>query len=530
MKTLEALKLEVLYAAHELIGQALELERALRRILRILGEKLDMKRASIVLWDEASERLKIKASYGLSPEEEAQGIYEIGEGVTGRVFVSGEPCVVSDVSREPLFLNRTGARSLAKEVISFIAVPIRIENEILGVLWVDRLFGYQVALEEDVKFLEVMAFLIAQFIKLKKKVEAREIRLREENLDLRDELEARFSEFMYGSRSPRMREVLSLVRQVAPTRATVLLLGESGTGKTLTARLIHELSPRRGKPFVKVNCAALPENLLEAELFGYEKGAFTGAVASKPGRFEIADGGTIFLDEIAELPLPLQGKLLRFIQDREFERLGSTRTRRVDVRIIAATNRDLEKLVREGTFREDLFYRLNVFPIYIPPLRERREDLPGLIKFILRRIEQNYGRRLVLSPEALRRLVEYPWPGNVRELENVLERLFIVCERNPVPEEMVSRLLDREEKSGEDPSAKGPFFPPEREPSPEEILETLRRNDFIIARAAREMGLSFRQLRYRIRKLGLEKYFSVRKGRPPAGKTKGLSPKDKGGG
>ncbi|WP_297055752.1 sigma 54-interacting transcriptional regulator [Thermosulfurimonas sp.] len=510
MKNLEALKLEVLYATHELIGQALDLEESLRRVLRILGEKLDMRRASIVLWDEVSGHLKIKASYGLSAEEEAQGIYAIGEGVTGRVFATGQPCVVSDVSREPLFLNRTGARRLTKEKISFIAVPIQAQQEILGVLWVDRLFGYRVSLEEDLRFLEVMAFLIAQFVKLKRQVEARESHLREENLALRDELESRLSEFMYGSRSPKMKEILSLVKQVAPTRATVLLLGESGTGKTLTARLIHELSPRRDRPFVKVNCAALPENLLEAELFGYERGAFTGADRSKPGRLELAEGGTVFLDEIGELSLPLQGKLLRFIQEREFERLGSTRTRRVDVRIIAATNRDLEKLVREGAFREDLFYRLNVFPIYIPPLRERRQDIPGLVKFLLHRMEKTYGRRLVLSPEALQKLTEYSWPGNVRELENILERLFIVAEENPVSEKLVSRLLSLEEKSDPSFSSSGP-----REPTAEEILESLRRHHYIIARAARELGLTFRQLRYRLKKLGLEERCPIRRGRPP---------------
>ncbi len=513
MKNLDALKLEVLYATHELIGQALELEETLRKILRILAEKLDMKRASIVLWDEASGRLKIEASYGLSLQEEAQGIYEIGEGVTGKVFASGEPCILSDVSREPLFLNRTGARRLTKEVISFIAVPIKTEYEMLGVLWADRLFSYQVAFEEDVKFLEVMAFLIAQFVKLKRSVEVREARLKEENLELRDELKNRFSEFMYGSCSPKMKEVLNLVKQVAPTQATVLLLGESGTGKTLTARLIHELSPRRRKPFVKVNCASIPENLLETELFGYEKGAFTGADRSKPGRLELADGGTVFLDEIGELSLALQGKLLRFIQEREFERLGSTQTRQVDVRIIAATNQNLEKLVQEGAFRQDLFYRLSVFPICIPPLRERREDIPGLVKFHLNRMEKNYGRRLILTPEALQRLVEYPWPGNVRELENILERLFIVAEGNLISEALVSRLLNLE-KGLKAQEKNIHHLVPLREPSAQEILEALRRNNFVIAWAAEELGLTFRQLRYRIKKFSLEDQIPVRRGRP----------------
>ncbi|NPB08931.1 MAG: GAF domain-containing protein [Thermodesulfobacteria bacterium] len=510
MKTLDALKLEVLYATHELISQALDLEDTLRRILRILAEKLHMKRASLVLFDETQGTLRIKASYGLRPEEEAQGIYAPEEGVTGRVFSTGEPCLVSDVSREPLFLNRTGARRLTKEVISFIAVPVKIGEETLGVLWVDQLFDQQIGLEEDVRFLEVVAFLIAQLVKLKHRVEAREARLREENLSLKDELEGRFTEFMYGSRSPRMREVLNLVKQVAPTRATVLLLGESGTGKTLTARLIHELSPRREKPFVKVNCAALPENLLEAELFGYERGAFTGATSSKPGRLETAAGGTVFLDEIGELSPALQGKLLRFIQEREFERLGSTRTIRVDVRVIAATNQNLEQLVAEGRFREDLYYRLNVFPIWLPPLRERREDIPGLTRFLLAKMERIYGRHLVLSPQALDLLMRYPFPGNVRELENLLERLFIVAREEVVPESLIRQLL-----RFKGPREEAPLAPP-REPSAEEILEALRKHQFVIARAAQELGLSFRQLRYRIKKLALERHFPIRRGRPPA--------------
>ncbi|NPA39755.1 MAG: GAF domain-containing protein [Thermodesulfobacteria bacterium] len=519
MGNLEVLKLEVLYETHKLIGDALELEETLRKVLQILGEKLDMKRASIVLWDDELNKLKIKASYGLSPEEEAQGVYEIGEGVTGRVFLSGEPCVVSDVSQEPLFLNRTGARALTKEVISFIAVPIKLEQEVLGVLWVDKLFDYRVSFEEDVKFLEVLGFFIAQLVKLKQRIDARENHLREENLALRDELKGRFSEFMYGSRNPKMKRVLNLVEQVAPTKATVLLLGESGTGKTLTARLIHELSPRRNKPFVKVNCASLPENLLEAELFGYERGAFTGAIRSKPGWLEIAHGGTVFLDEIGELPLSLQSKLLRFIQEKELERLGSTRTKKVDVRIIAATNQDLEKLVREGRFREDLFYRLSVFPIYIPPLRERKEDIPGLVSFFLKRLEKEYGRKLVITPEALEILTEYPWPGNVRELENVLERLFIVSENRVVSHLLVAQLLrlkTRLEKFSLEREEELAGVNVTREPSLEEIIKALKENDFIIGRAAKQLGLSFRQLRYRIKKFGLEEKFPIRKGRPPS--------------
>ncbi len=501
---IEALKLEVLYATHSLIGRALELEEALREILHILAEKLDMARAAVVLYDEETRMLRIKASFGLSPEEEKRGVYRIGEGVTGKVFESGEPCAVEDVSLEPFFLNRTKARP-SKEKISFIAVPVRSRERIIGVLWVDRLFHLGVPLEEDVRFLEVIAFFVGQLVGLARRVEDREKALRAENFALRTELTARLSDFFWGSKSPAMREVLTLVRRVAQTRATVLLLGESGTGKTLTARLIHELSPRREGPFVKVDCAALPENLLEAELFGYERGAFTGAERSKPGRLELADGGTVFLDEIGELPFTLQGKLLRFIQEREFERLGGRRTLRVDVRIIAATNRDLATLVEEGRFREDLYFRLQVFPIKLPPLRDRKEDIPGLIEFFLRKLEKDYQRRLNLTPEALELLLKYHWPGNIRELENLLERLLITAQGTVRPG-LLRRFLGVRSAIQ---------VKPRTEPTVEEIRTTLEKHGFVIARAARELGLSFRQLRYRLHKLGLDREIPPRRGRPP---------------
>ncbi len=515
-KGIDSVKLEVLHAACRIIGEALDLDEALRSILCILGKKLKMERAAITLFDEDLNRLLIRASYGLSPEEERRGIYAPGEGITGKVFLSGEPCLVLDVREEPLFLNRTGARKLHKDRISFIAVPIVLEDQVIGVLSVDRLFGTEIDFREDIRFLEIVALLVAQFVSLRRKVEEREQRLRQENLVLRTELKKRFSDFMASSRNPEMQRVLALVRRVAPTKATVLLLGESGTGKTLTARLIHELSPRASGPFVKINCAVLPENLLEAELFGYERGAFTGAVSSKPGRLEEAEGGTIFLDEVAELSLPLQAKLLRFIQEREFERLGSTKTRRVDVRIIAATNQDLSKLVAHGSFREDLYFRLNVFPISLPPLRRRREDIPLLINFILRRLSKEYARELRFSPEAMEIMVRYPWPGNIRELENFLERLFIVCDQKKVDVQEVKSLLKK-------PEAKELFLAedqeiPRTEPSAEEIYRILKRHDFVIARAAKELGLSFRQLRYRIKKLGLEGQIPLKHGRPPVRK------------
>ena len=517
VKSLDALELEVLYAISEVISDVLELDRALRRVLRILSETLDMERATITLLDEESGRLVIRASHGLSPQEEQRGIYAIGEGVTGQVFATGEPCVVPDVRSEPLFLNRTGARAVAKEKLSFIAVPITLKRHPIGVLSVDKLFGKDVDPAEDVKFLKIVATLIAHFVSLNQQVAAREKLLRQDNLNLRRELKSRFQRLFWHSQSPVMQRTLEMVRKVAPTKATVLLLGESGTGKTMTARLIHELSPRAGKPFVKINCAALPENLLEAELFGYEKGAFTGAVTSKSGRLEEANGGTVFLDEIGELPLSLQAKLLRFIQEREFERLGSTKTKEIDVRLIAATNRDLEEAVARGEFRSDLYFRLSVFPLELPPVRKRPEDIPLLLNFFCERASQDYGRKIILSQEATERLVHYSWPGNIREMENIIERLAIVCEKVPIAPEDIEPFLQTDHldhpSSEEDLPNKESHSLKEMEKR--EILLALKRNQWVLTWAAKDLGLTLRQLRYRIQKLGLQSSIPLRRGRPP---------------
>src|SRR5215472_4217128 len=248
-------------------------------------------------------------------------------------------------------------------------------------------------------------------------------RLREENLSLREALGQRYEFKNIVARSKKMQEVLALVERVAPTNSTVLLGGESGVGKDLIARAIHQHSRRASGPFVKINCSAIPESLLESELFGYEKGAFTGPVNSKPGKFELADKGTIFLDEIGDVPPAVQVKLLRVLQEREFERLGGTKTLKVDVRLIAATNRDLRAALEEGTFREDLYYRLNVVPISIPPLREHREDIPDLVDHFIARFANDSGKDIKgITPAALRTLMDYHWPGNVREVENIIER------------------------------------------------------------------------------------------------------------
>lgn len=505
------LELKVLYEISRIAGQALNLDQALEAILGILSESLAMKRATITLKGEEADHLIIRASHGLSPQEKKRGVYRQNEGVTGLIFRTAQPFVVPDISQEPLFLNKTKSRRIEKGRISFLGVPIVLHITPIGVLSVDRLFGDEISFEEDIRFLSIVSTLVAQFVSLNRQVKEREEDLRRENLSLKAELSERYSNFFMVGKSPAMQDVQQLIRKVAPSKASVLLLGESGTGKTLIARIIHELSTRAKYPFVKVNCASLPENLLESELFGYEKGAFTGATKAKAGRFEEAEGGTIFLDEIGELTLSLQSKLLRFLQEREFERLGSTKTRKIDVRIVAATNRDLSEAVAEGAFREDLYYRLNVFPIQVPPLRERIEDTPLLIEHFLEKISKEYGRRLRITPTALDVLARYEWPGNVREMENLIERLAIMVEGPEIDQKdfpsyfhSYGKQLRHEERDS---------LSRLEEMERKEVLAALERNNWIQSQAAKELGLTLRQIGYRIKKFGLEALFEKHRAR-----------------
>lgn len=329
--------------------------------------------------------------------------------------------------------------------------------------------------------------------------------LQEENRNLREELGKRYEFKNIIAGSARMQEVLAVVERVAPGNSTVLLGGESGVGKDMIARAIHQHSRRSSGPLVKINCAAIPENLLESELFGYERGAFTGAVAAKPGKFELADKGTIFLDEIGDVPPSIQVKLLRVLQEREFERLGGTKTLKVDVRLIAATNRDLRAALEQGAFREDLYYRLNVVPINIPPLREHKEDIPDLVRMFIARFARDAGKNITgITPGALKLLLDFHWPGNVRELENIVERAVALSSGT----ELDARDIQLDLSPARPPStgASAPF-PPEGmtlEQFEDEIIrEAVRRANGNKSQAARLLGLSRNAMRYRLTKLGV---------------------------
>jgi len=514
-----ALELQALYSIVNLIGSAVHLDTALSSILKVLNDTLRMERATLGLLDESGSYLTIRASYSLSVEEERRGVYGLDEGIYGQVFSTASPFVVPDVHSEPLFLNRTGSRAkISKETISFIGVPVILAGKPVGVLSVDRLFGSEISFEEDVRFLTVLATLIAQFLNLHRAIrQDRELLVRE-NLSLKEKLDGRYHRHQIIGQSKAMQEVYWSIERVALSSATVLLLGESGTGKELVARAVHDASPRKDKPFIKVNCAALPENLLESELFGHEKGAFTGAVVARIGRFEQADGGTLFLDEIGELPLPLQAKLLRVLQEQQFERLGgSRRTQSVDVRIIAATNVNLEQAVALGNFRNDLYYRLNVVPLNLPPLRKRRDDIQLLLDHFLRLSNKRNNKTLRMSRDFLDFLTGYDWPGNVRELQNLVERLVILAFGEVLRVEDLSEYMIKPE-SRQIPSALESAFSlpiPTNAPGQsrkslrdlerEQVESALTRNGWVQARAARELGLTQRQMGHRMKKFDLHR-------------------------
>ena len=429
----EIRKLSTLVEVSQALSGTLNLKPALHRVLENLERHHGVIRSTVTLLRSDSGDLHIEAANGLTPEG-ARAQYKVGEGITGRVVESGKPIVVPQVSREPMFLNRAAQRKdLSKQELTFICVPIIVNRKPVGALGVDLRFKKDRDYDRSVKFMRVVASMIAQAVNVNRLVESERQHLLEENVHLREELRERYDfSNMIGNSGP-IRRVYEQVAQVAATNTTVLLRGESGTGKELIAHAIHYNSPRAKKPFVKVSCAALPDTLIESELFGYEKGAFTGAQARKKGRFELAAGGTLFLDEIGEVDPATQVKLLRVLQEREFERLGGTETVKANVRLIAGTNKNLEKAIAEGTFREDLYYRLNVFTICVPPLRERKSDVLPLADHFLEKYAREHGKNIKrISTPAIDMLMSFHWPGNVRELENTIERAVLVCDGNVI--------------------------------------------------------------------------------------------------
>ena len=499
----EVSELSLLFEISQTLDRTMDLRGEVGAVLKAIAKHTGMVRGTLTLLNRETGEIYIEEALGLSLRQLERGRYKPGEGVTGIVVQTGRPMVIPRVSEEPLFLNKTRARSQSKEDIGFICVPIKIGAETIGALSVDRLFADSVTLDEDMRLLSIIAIMIAQAVRLRREAQEESQWLMEENLRLQEELRERFRPTNIIGNSSAMQAVFDMIAQVAKSDATVLIRGESGVGKELVAHAIHYNSLRAEKPFIRVNCAALPESVIESELFGHEKGAFTGAIAQRKGRFELAQGGTIFLDEIGDLSPATQIHLLRVLQEREFERVGGADTIRADVRVLAATNRDLEDLMKKRVFREDLYYRLNVFPIHIPPLRGRRTDILLLADHFVEKYGRSAGKNVRrISTPAIDMLCRYHWPGNVRELENCIERAVLLTSNDVVHGHHLPPTLQTAESTGTviTETLEDKLNTIEREM----IIEALKSCRGNKAKAAQMLGITERVMGLRVDKHGIK--------------------------
>jgi Nif-specific regulatory protein len=504
MPTTEPNVLTDLLEISQTLASSLDIRSALGRVLEHIEQALGAISATVALREGEGDELVVEAAVGIAWQKARRARYKAGEGITGRVVASGRPVVVPEVSREPLFLNRTGIWGAhGKGELSYLCVPVAVGGRTVGALGVAIPHRKDRRYDQETARLSIVGAMLGQAVRVHRLVEAERERLLEENTKLRHELKERYQiRSLIGNSRP-MQLLYDQVGQVASSSTTVLLRGESGTGKELVAHAIHYGSPRADKALVKVSCGALPEALVESELFGYEPGAFTDARAQKKGRFELADGGTLFLDEVGELSPSTQVKMLRALQEREFERLGGVKPIKVNVRLVAATNKDLEAAVQQGTFREDLYYRLNVFTLYLPPLRERKPDIPLLADHFVEKYaarESKDVRRIATT--AIDMLMSYHWPGNVRELENCIERAVLVCEGGVIHGHHLPPTLQTAEVSGTMPrlglaAAVAAY-------EKDMILDALKSARGNRARAARLLDSTERIIGYKVHKYAID--------------------------
>jgi Nif-specific regulatory protein len=489
--------------SHVIVHQKDE-EALLREVLSILDSEMGLERGTLSLI--SNNVLEIKASHGLNEDEIKRGRYTLGDGVTGIVAQTGVPKIIEDISEDPDFLGRTGARKDGKN-IAFLCAPIRFSDTVIGTMSIDRRVTADTDLERDLSLLETVANILADAVSVIRDDHEEREKLIAENRRLKSELERKFRPSNIVGNCSSMKSVYAMISQVASSTATVLVRGESGTGKELVARAIHQASPRKEKPFIAVNCAALPDNLIESELFGHEKGAFTGAISQRKGRCEMANGGTLFLDEIGDISLQTQVKLLRFLQEKTFERIGGHGSIKVDVRVIAATSRDLEKGMSEGTFREDLYYRLNVFPIHMPALRERKSDIILLADSFLARYNETYGKEIKrISTPAINMMMAYHWPGNVRELQNCIERAVLTSTDDVIHAFNLPPSLQTGQETGTSfiPSEGASLQTLVNSYEREIIIDALKNTSGNVASAARDLQATPRILHYKIGQLKIE--------------------------
>jgi Nif-specific regulatory protein len=515
-------ELEGLYRVSEILSRSLDFAQTVRQVLDVLDEEAGLSRGLVTVVDPESGDLVVNAIHGADIDSADPVRFQPGEGILGVLLEDKRSVAVPVVGRDPRFLNRLG---LYDRNLPFIAAPINAGGTFRGVLAVQPDEPDDGLLAERARFVEMVASLIGRTLRLALDVAEEKKSLAEERDSLRRTVRHQYGFDNIVGHSAAMRRVFDQIRMVAKWNTTVLIRGETGTGKELIANAIHYNSPRASGSYVRINCASLPETLLESELFGHEKGAFTGAVGSRKGRFEMADGGTLFLDEIGEISPAFQAKLLRVLQEGEFERVGGSRTLKVDVRVIAATHRDLEAAVDAGDFREDLYYRLNVMPILLPALRERPEDIPELARHLVKRIAAVQGRPLTVAEGAVRRLTQYAWPGNVRELENCLERAAVMSPTGSIDADLIR--VDRGRRREPEPVPSARVAPPAAGAEPEassampatpavidfhdpgidertRVIAALEQAGWVQAKAARLLGMTPRQIAYRIQTLNIE--------------------------
>jgi Nif-specific regulatory protein len=511
-------QLEILFQVSRILSRSFHLDETLKEVLGLLHEVGGYHFCFVTLDTEQTGVYHLSAAHKEIPTPEEVVTYRSGEGVIGHILKTGEALLIPRIKDEKKFLDRL---KVFDAELPFIGAPILGQDgKVLGALAAQPP-AERAMLGERTRFIEMIANLVSQSVRLFQEVQNEKKEIMDERDSLRRRVKKQHGFSNIVGRSDVMKAVFEQVRLVAKWNTTVLVRGESGTGKELIASAIHYNSPRSSAPFIKLNCAAIPDNLLESELFGHEKGAFTGAVGMRKGRFELADGGTLFLDEIGEISAAFQAKLLRILQEGEFERVGGTQTLKVDVRVIAATNRDLEEGVEIGEFREDLYYRLNVMPINLPSLRERVVDIAELARFLVEKIGQAQGRPLSISENAIRQLQLHNWPGNVRELENCLERASIMTEGGVIEKEVIAMMGLKDRSGSKSSSSSRPAtvgmiadttdtMPDDIDLNDDSISErdkviwALEKAGWVQAKAARLLDMTPRQIAYRIQTLDIQ--------------------------
>lgn len=521
-------EIKLLYDISVMLASSSDVDETIEKGMRLLKRNAYVDRCTLFMLSDDRSQLELYASIDLTPQQRKMAVYKLGEGATGLAAQSAEPVVIENIHSNINYLNKMGV--VNTQSISYVAVPILQDDGVIGVISANISETSPLNFDDIVRMLTIVGSLFGGTLATQKKF-AKE---KEELTELKSYYkEQALSEYKFEDiigRSTKMRQIFSMLETVAPSDATILVRGETGTGKELIATAVHNLSRRKNGPFIKLNCAAISETLLESELFGHEKGAFTDAKEMRKGRFELADGGTLFLDEIGDITPSLQVKLLRILQEQEFERVGGNKTVKTNVRLVAATNRNLEEMVKKGEFREDLFYRLNVIPVNLPPLRERFEDVKLLLESYLHKFMKEHRKQMHFSKAALELLLDYPWPGNIRELQNTMERIVLICPEGEIEPHMLNHVMPfnyqkmymQQEKEAvreaEAPSVipPAPLEHPREQNSPtltksslkemekESIIQALIEHRGIQTKAAAQLGMTARQIGYKIRKYGID--------------------------